>query len=230
LSVYKSIKEKAAVTFTSPLLYWWMEHRRDFLWRQTDEAYNLMIAETLLRRTNAPAAHKVYTAFLSRFPTLNELLDADPEEILCLVAPLGLKWRAANMITLVEHLKGSPSIPQSVSELLQLPGIGPYVARAILVNSAGLRTIPVDSNIVRVMCRYFGIPESDSLRRNTSFQNFVDGIIGDTNVRDLNYSLLDLAALVCRPSNPKCGACPVFRRCKFRQGLSQKAGSRTRYF
>jgi A/G-specific adenine glycosylase len=177
--------------------------------------YELVIAETFLRRTNATAAEKVYVEFLRRFPGPEALGGASNEDIEEIIKPLGLAWRAENLKDLAQHFRHSPKIPNSISALQKMPGIGPYIARAVLVNSLQLKAVPVDSNIVRVLSRCAGIIPSDNLRRNKNFQILADSFLESPHFKETNYALLDLAALVCRPSNPKCSQCPLVTMCNF---------------
>jgi A/G-specific adenine glycosylase len=199
------------------LLDWWADNKRDFEWRQSVDQYQALIAESLLRRTNAASVEPVYVDFIRRFPSAEALAQALPSEIGETLKPLGLTWRVENLRELAKHFEVDPSIPNEVAALENLPGVGHYIARAVLVNTKSLKSVPVDSNILRVLCRLVGIRPNDNLRRNRAFQAFADSFLADSNtrVRETNYALLDLAALVCRPSNPKCSECPLLDMCKY---------------
>jgi len=209
-----SVTPDAKETFSKLLLRWWRQSGRDFRWRQTRDDYELLVAELLLRRTNAHAVEPVYDLFLGKYPKLPAFVRAKPADIRRIINPLGLAWRAENIVILAKHLKQhNLQIPTTIHQLQGLPGIGPYVARAVLINADGLRVIAIDTNVVRVVCRYFGLPEADSLRRHKGFQAFADSLVRHSLPRQLNYALLDLASLICRPKRPHCHICPLSANC-----------------
>ncbi|MBS1993010.1 MAG: hypothetical protein JSS83_20975 [Cyanobacteria bacterium SZAS LIN-3] len=223
MKTFGPISKEAAAYFSERLVRWWRRAARQFRWRKTDDVYELLIAELLLRRTNARAVEQVYDAFLDRYPNKILFGNAKSRDLRQLLKPLGLAWRAENIVTLSKHLKQSDcEIPQNLSELESLPGVGPYVARAVLVNAIGLKTVAVDSNVVRVICRYIGLEPTDSLRRQKAFQLFADSLVNQSSPKELNYALLDLASLICRPQNPKCQHCPLLEKCCFAQHEKQK--------
>lgn len=222
----KALKQLCKSSFTRDLLDWWSApgNQRQFLWRQTNDIYQLLIAELLLRRTNAPAVEPVYREFLEKYPSAERFACADPAELSILVRRLGLNWRAENLVSLSRDFRlNGWRLDASVDELARLPGVGPYVSRAVLLCAAHQQSVPVDSNVVRVLCRYFGFIESDSLRRNKAFQRFADSLLPtETLARMFHYALLDLAASTCRPANPRCETCPLHEVCKFRKKTKPK--------
>lgn len=201
--------------FGPPLLGWWAENKRHFPWRDTSDPYELLMAELLLRRTNAPAASAVYTDFLQKYPSAVALSKGKAGDIERICRRLGLNWRAKNVVELARYLRHNCAVlPDTIDGLSELPGVGPYVARAVMVNCHHLKTVPVDTNVVRVLCRFLGLTESDNLRRNKHFQELADSFLGSAPVRFFNFALLDFAASVCRPKEPKCTSCPLAINCK----------------
>lgn len=203
-------------TFRTTISDWCKsENLLDYPWRQRRSKYDLLIAEILLRRTNARAVERKYGEFLARYPNLISLRTAQSEEIQTIIGSLGLHWRLQNLAELANYVSEQPEsyeLPTSLSELMRLPGVGPYVARAVLINTTGMRVVAIDANVVRVVCRYFGISASDNLRRNKAFQKFCDQLIDSglvASARSFNYALLDIGALYCRAQNPKCSICPL---------------------
>lgn len=201
--------------FVESLLAWWTLNQRSFKWRTCEEAYEVLIAELLLRRTNAKAAQKIFLEFLKHFPTAEEFSRGDARKIEELVLGAGLNWRAQNIVSLSKYFaENGTDIPADIIQLQQLPGIGPYVARAVSINCYGLKAVAIDSNIVRLLCRYMGIKINDGLRRNNEFQKHADNLVHKDSARSVNYALLDFSAAICTPHNPKCDVCPVASKCK----------------
>lgn len=215
--------------FSDQLVIWERASARNFSWRGTRNPYQVLIAELLLRRTNAKSAEAVFNEFIRKYPTLDEFKYAKERTISEILYPLGLKWRAKNVFALAQLVKARnlKAIPLEIQQLKSLPGVGDYVSRAVLINCADHRIVAVDNNVVRVVCRYFGIVESDSLRRQREFQSFVDSLIGRNDARLLNYALLDLASGVCVSTAPKCPECPLQSRCKFAIASSKLSTRRT---
>lgn len=214
--ILEQVSRSQQKLFSKTLLKWFESNSRTFAWRNHDSAYETLIAELLLRRTNAKSAERVFKQFLKKYPDLSTFAKADDNTLTDLVETLGLYWRAENIIDLARYFETSgANIPESVNELCLLPGVGPYVSRAVLANTLGLRVVPVDSNVVRVLCRYFGILESDSLRRAKRFQTFADSLLFHYPVREFNYALLDFGAATCRRNLPKCKTCPLNKNCAF---------------
>lgn len=213
---------EARKEFSEQLLRWWLENKRDFLWRKSNDAYEVLIAELLLRRTNAEAVRKVYVQFLSQFPDCTAFAHSKAQRIRTLVQPLGLSWRAENIVELSKHFRihGS-AVPQSIEDLYRLPGVGPYVARAVLINTLNWSAVAIDTNVLRVLCRYFGFQYTDNLRRNKSFQQFADSLLFGQSVREFNYALLDFASAICK-SSPQCDLCPLSTGCKYFRGGRQR--------
>lgn len=205
--------------FATGLIQWAEQegNLRSFPWRETENPYRIMLAEILLRRTNARSVLPVYLEFIARYPSLTDFRVARAKNIKRLTASLGLSWRAKNLVALSRDLKKRDvsMVPLDLDELLALPGVGPYVARAILINACNKPAVAVDSNVVRVVCRFHGMEMSDNLRRKKSFQEFCDSLISQSRPRLFNYALLDLAASICRPAHPDCNACPLNRSCVY---------------
>lgn len=205
--------------FSKVLVSWFQTsgHSRSFSWRKTSDAYRILIAELLLRRTNARSVEQVYKDFLECYPNLTRFGAAKRSELQRLLFPLGLRWRTDNIVDLANVVKNGSleDVPSELSELKRLPGIGDYVARAILINAFGARIVAVDNNVVRILCRYFDIAVSDSLRRNAQFQDFSNELLGQYDAREFNYALLDLAATVCTARKPKCEICALRKGCVF---------------
>lgn len=200
--------------FRTRLMDWWQSNHRTFRWRLTENRYEILIAEILLRRTNAAAASKVYADFLNEFPTPSALAKADAASIEALANRLGLFWRGRNLTELSLFFRSGGQIPRDLEGLLKLPGVGPYVGRAVMVNVYGAAYVPVDSNVVRVICRFLGIPANDAYRKNRNFQELADSFLVAVSPRAFNYALLDFAAAVCVSIRPKCQICPLSKTCK----------------
>jgi len=207
------------------LLVWWNRTNLLYPWRLSNDPYNVFIAEVLLKRTTGKAAARIYTDFLMRYPSFEELYSAvDLENTL---APIGLNRQRAMLLKraaryVLERYGGE--LPRDRASLMGIPGVGEYVADAVLCFAFKLPVLPIDSNVTRVISRVFG---SDASKSTVSY--YVSGLIdaiepGD--VRRLSWALIDLGRVVCRPFRPLCGSCPLNRYCRYVKIKSVKKGGR----
>ncbi len=205
------------------LLRWFGSNARDFPWRRTKSPWRLLLAEMMLRRTRADQVVPVYKEFVSRYNTPKKLVEASAGEVGKALNPLGLQWRVRNFLemgrVLQEDFRGR--VPRSRTELKKLPGVGDYVAGAVLSVGFGAREWIVDSNIVRVFRRYYGIRTSREGRRDRNVIELAKQYCNCRNPRDANLAILDFAAAVCRPYRPECVHCQLRRRCLY---LNKESG------
>ncbi len=187
------------------LLSWYAKNgRHELPWRNTDDIYHIYLSEIMLQQTQVNrVAAEYYPKFLQRFPTLKSISEATLDEVLALWSGLGYYSRARNLYKCAKETKGI--LPKRLSELEELCGIGKYTASAVC--SFGMhQSVPVvDTNISRVLKRFFALKSASSdaiWQRATSFLN-------TKNPREHNLALMDLGAMVCLAKSPKCNLCPL---------------------
>ncbi len=153
------IPQEKTEWFRTQLSDWAKQNLRDYPWRQTSEPYDILIAEFLLQKTDADTVAPVYKTFLDRYPTLEELTKAIIEDIAAILKPLGLLFRAERLFKTVQTIAEEyhDKIPNSETELLKLPGIGKYTARAICSQEFEQTALVLDTNVARILERFFGI-------------------------------------------------------------------------
>ncbi len=149
---------------------------------------------------------------------------ATEKQILRITGSLGLRWRAKFLRRLGIELAARRQIPDSLDELIALPGVGPYAASAYLSFHRGRRGVLLDSNIVRFYGRLLGLPTGPETRRTPLFKDIANTATPSLNVRDYNYAILDFTRTVCAPT-PCCTECPLRRRCAY--GRSALASRKT---
>lgn len=197
----------------------WSEiHLREFPWRSAEDPYEIFIAEMLLQQTDAPRVVPVYKKFLERYPSLNSLCNASHEELLDLLRPLGFHFRASRLKEAACYLiqKYNGQIPAIESDLLSVPGVGLYVANSILANAFNQHSAVVDTNIVRIFSRFFGILSNYSRPRRDPFVwKFAQQIAPKHLTSIWNLSLIDFGAKVCKARSPQCDICPLNEKCYF---------------
>ena len=207
--------------FGKRLLEWGTTNFRRFPWRESGNTYCIFVAELLLHRTRADQVAAIYPGFISRFPNMLALAEGTESEISDILWSLGLRWRIslikAAAVKIVQDFGGS--IPRDREGLTSLPGVGDYAASATLCFALEAPEPILDSNTVRVICRAFGIPVNDSLRRRSDFRVFAKSLVDLTHPPRYNYALLDLADSVCLArTKPRCSICPLSGLCSAIQG------------
>ncbi len=200
------------------LLNWFRRHRRDLPWRgrwgQPRNPYHVWVSEIMLQQTQAEVVAPRFTAFVGRWPDIEALANADAGDVHDAWAGLGYYRRARNLHRaarmLVDAWNGR--FPRTVAELKTLPGIGDYTASAIAAFAFGARTVAIDGNVTRVLARVFAINASPgtTVRR---CRELGAALAPARNCREFAEALIELGALVCRPRQPRCEACPWQRAC-----------------
>ncbi len=215
------------VLLRKALLAWSAGHRRDFPWRRPGTSpYEVMLAELLLKRTTATAVARAYPDLVRRYPSLQQLSLATEEELAGVLRPIGLfQQRSRAIVRLAAHLMGKEggTIPSSLERLGVVPGLGDYSSRAILSFGFGSPMAVVDGNVIRVFGRVFHglLSARPSLAR---VQEIADRLVLGDDHRQLNLAMLDFGALVCTPSRPKCGECPVSKACDYHRAPGTAEG------
>lgn len=203
------------VRFRKAILKWYKQNGRDFPWRNTSDPFKLLIAEVMLRRTKADQVKSVYNRFTDRYPDADALNTATDEDIAVILRPLGLRWRVGPFCEMVREIgqKYRFKLPETRGDLKKLPGVGDYVAGAVLSIGFGKKEWIVDNNVVRLFKRYFGIKTSREGRRDKEIIEIAKLYVHTKDPRSANLAILDFTALVCTAKNPKHNECPIRDSC-----------------
>ena len=162
------------------------------------DPYRVWLSEIMLQQTTVAAVTPRYLRFLERWPSVEALAAARDEDVLSEWAGLGYYARARNLIACAREVVRRGGFPSRESELLTLPGIGPYTAAAIAAIAFGEPTAPVDTNVKRVMARLHGLRDAGP----AEFGPLLSSIIPAGRSGDFAQALMDLGASVCRPAAP----------------------------
>jgi A/G-specific adenine glycosylase len=204
--------------FQSSLLKWFAHHGRRFPWRQWRATlYQLVLPELLLQRTQAGTVAAFLPQFLERFPSWAALATATEAELKKYLQPLGLwRRRSASLMGLARAMvvRGG-RFPRERVKIEELPGVGQYIANAIMLFT-GLSDEPLlDFNMARVLERCFGPRRLVDIRYDPRLQEVARLVVAGSDAVKLNWAILDLAALVCTRNNPVCTLCPLNAMCDF---------------
>jgi A/G-specific adenine glycosylase len=182
-----------------------------FEWRNTSNLYHALAAEIMLQRTKAEQVLPVYIHFSQQYQTPQDYIQKGSENIF---TNLGLLHRYKQFVLLSETLSKIKKFPNEKQEILKLPGVGEYVASAICSLHLNQRDILVDSNIVRLYGRFFGIETDHQTRRKTWIYELAEKITPIRKFKQFNYGLLDFTRKICKPK-PLCIECRIKKKCRF---------------
>lgn len=199
------------------LLSWFKNNKRTYPWRETVDPYKLLVAEMMLQRTKADQIKSVYKKFIKKYPSPDKLASADENIISDSLNSLGLRWRHKNFVNMACEIRDKyyGKIPRSSKELKSITGIGPYIAGAVASQAFNEIVSAVDSNVARVLTRYFGLPEKTEQRRNPIVLAYAEKYSDYNRPGEVNMALVDFASLICLPNNPKCDICTVSKKCGY---------------
>lgn len=194
---------------TGKLVDWFLCNRRELPFRNSSNPYYILVSETMAQQTRMAALIPYFERFIDSFPTVASLAEADEAEVLSLWAGLGYYSRARNLHKAAREIcaRHNGAVPDSEKTLRALPGVGEYTAGAVASIAFNLPCPAVDGNVRRVYARLFASDGGD-------VAGWVRSLMEDAPPRLVTESLMELGALICTPSAPKCGQCPVSEVCR----------------
>jgi A/G-specific adenine glycosylase len=199
------------VSVQTDLLAWAQESRRDLPWRRTRDPWAVLVSELMLQQTQVSRVASRWAEFLERFPTPAACAEASVGDVVRAWAGLGYNRRAVSLhrtaVIVVERHRGR--LPAELPALLALPGVGPYVARAVLVFAFEADIGVLDTNAARVMARAIA---GRRIATRAEAQALTDSLVPAGTGWAWNQAVLDLGALICTRRRPDCDRCPLARR------------------
>ncbi len=205
---------------TAPrMLDWYDMHARTLPWRKMPgenraDPYHVWLSEIMLQQTTVAAVKPYFAKFTARWKDVQALAAANDADVMAAWAGLGYYARARNLLKCarVVTTEYEGQFPDTETELLKLPGIGPYTAAAIAAIAFGQRAVVVDANVERVVARLFAISTPLPAAR-TEIRARTDSITPDTRAGDFAQAMMDLGAGLCSVREPACGLCPLHMDC-----------------
>jgi A/G-specific adenine glycosylase len=202
---------------TELLLKWYDANKRDLPWRRTHEPYAVLVSEMMLQQTRVGTVISYYEEFMRRFPDVFALARAAEIEVLGAWKGLGYYSRARNLHRCAQQIaeRCGGKFPDTREGWLALPGVGDYIAGAVMSIALGRPCPAVDGNVLRVISRLYGLRgdiAAPAVRKEVEAR--VKGMMPQDRASDFAQALMELGALVCKPASPECGSCPVAVHCK----------------
>lgn len=199
------------------LISWYRADHRDFPWRETSDPYAILVSEVMSQQTQLSRVEPAWEAFLDRWPTVEELAAATLADVVGFWSShnLGYNNRARYLheaaTSIVTEYDGA--VPETVSELQTLSGVGPYTASAVASFAFGKPAAVVDTNVKRVLYRAFDVPDDEA-----AFEEAAETLLPAEMPGTWNNAIMELGGTVCT-KQPQCTACPWQDRCTaYKQG------------
>lgn len=205
------------MSFSTKIIHWYNQNYRDLPWRNTTDAYKIWLSEIILQQTRVSQGLPYYINFITAFPTVNDLANADEQQILKLWQGLGYYSRARNLHFTAKFVMENHNgiFPNSYDELLKLKGIGTYTAAAIASFSSNEAVAVVDGNVFRVLSRVFNV--NYDISQNASKKYFIElasRVLSTTQPNIHNQAIMEFGALQCVPKSPNCMECIFASSCE----------------
>ncbi len=200
-----------------PLIQWYRMHHRRLPWRETADPYAIWVSEVMLQQTQVNTVLPYYADFMARFPDIESLAEADPQEVLKVWEGLGYYARARNLHkaarVVVTEYRGK--IPDDWDTFKSLPGVGEYIASAVQSIAFEGRHAVVDGNVKRVLARLLTLDApANAAPSYTVFKGLATRLLDPSSPGIFNQAMMELGALICRPVNPGCVGCPLRWECR----------------
>ncbi len=188
---------------------WYEEHGRlDLPWRSTDDPYHIYLSEVMLQQTQVKTVlERYYFPFLKKFPTLKALGNAPLDDVLKMWEGLGYYNRAKNLHQTASQIE---TLPQTIDDLVKLPGIGKNTAHA-LATFAFRQPVPVmEANVKRILCRLHKMQTVNEKK----LWDHAYALVDKADPFEYNQAMMDIGAMLCTPKDPKCDKCPLEAICQ----------------
>ena len=222
------------------ILYWYDNNKRNLPWRKkvlkNKKEYFTLVSEFMLQQTQVKTVIPYFEKFVKNFPNLKSLAKSSDQKILKNWEGLGYYTRARNLkktaIQLLKYHKGQ--LPKDIEKLKSLPGIGEYTSRSILAIAHNKPYIPMDGNVERILKRVFLLKTNYEIsKENLNKKKSFFGLSKRSS--DYAQAIMEIGALICKPSSPSCMHCPITENCKAYKSKdflirSKNKFNKTKYF
>jgi len=189
------------------LINWYKKNKRSFLWRKTTDPWQILLIETLAQQTQLERANNYFKKFIEVFPTPKSMANSSLKIILQMWSGLGYNNRAKRLYEASKIIE-KKGFNQIYPNFDYLPGVGPYTKNAILSFAYGEKVLAIDTNIERIIKRYFGLNDTkDFFKENSKY------FLQKVDSREINQAFMDFGSSICKSTNPTCSTCPIEKDC-----------------
>ena len=206
-------------SITKEILNWYDNNKRILPWRKhltkKQKQYFTLVSEIMLQQTQVKTVIPYFNNFIKKIPNLIILAKTNDRKLMKCWEGLGYYSRARNLKKtaqkIIKEFKGN--LPDNIEQLKSLPGIGDYTSTAIMAIAFNKQFIPLDGNVERILKRVFYLKKEKEISKNNLHKK--KSFFGKSNTpSDYAQAIMEIGALICKPSNPVCYECPVSKNCK----------------
>jgi len=192
-------------------------------WKGEKDPYKIWLSEVILQQTRVEQGLGYYQRFVKQYPTIHQLANAEDEAVYKLWEGLGYYSRCRNLLATARKIRDEKGgkFPENYDELLELKGVGPYIAAAVASFAYNLPYAVLDGNVFRVLSRVYGVETPiDSSAGKKQFTLIAQENLDAKNAGEYNQAIMDFGATVCKPMVPFCSICPMKKICvAYKEGL-----------
>lgn len=220
IQLVKKIR-KIQRSFTRAVLDWSKENLDCYPWRTETTPFRILLAEILLTRTTASAVNRVFNDFVGKYDSFQKILTLGANELREDLSSIGHQNQRAMKLVEISSIIMSDfngEIPSSFDDLVSIKHIGPYIAGAVLSLGFSKRATMVDSNIVRLMSRFF-VSSCDLPMKTKDVIHIVDLFTPESDIGRFNLALLDISRNICSYRTAKCDICPISVYCEYPKAI-----------
>lgn len=208
----------ADYSVSKPLLAWFDQYgRHDLPWQHPITAYRVLLSEVMLQQTQVATVIPYFQRFITAFPTVIDLANAEHDQVLHLWSGLGYYARGRNLHKAAQMIRDQfhGEFPTTFDDIINLPGVGRSTAGAIASIAFDQRYAILDGNVKRVLSRFAAIAGYPGESRvAATLRAAAKKYTPTERVADYTQAIMDLGATVCTRSKPKCSLCPLMENCQ----------------
>jgi len=204
-------------SFGGRIIAWQVDNGRHHLPWQGNNSYYVWLSEIMLQQTQVIKVIDYFERFINHFPRLEDLANAEEQSVMALWSGLGYYNRARNLhqAARICQQKFDKQLPNNMTDLMALPGIGRTTAAAIMSLAYNQPEPILDGNVKRVLARYFRVAgEPNSSQTLKKLWQLAEQQQTDENPRAYSQGLMDLGATICTKHQPRCPQCPLQNDCR----------------
>jgi len=201
------------------ILHWYDNNKRVLPWRKQvskkQTQYFTLVSEFMLQQTQVKTVIPYFNNFVNKIPNLKKLSIVSEPKLMKCWEGLGYYSRARNLKKTAKKVisEFNGDLPSTIAELKTLPGIGDYTSRAIMAIAFNKPIIPLDGNVERVLKRIFYLRNENEISKDNIINK--KSFFGKSNrSSDYAQAIMEIGALICKPTNPSCFECPISKNCK----------------
>tara|TARA_Y100001978_G_scaffold199448_1_gene213788 strand:- start:210 stop:1247 length:1038 start_codon:yes stop_codon:yes gene_type:complete len=200
--------------FSSKIIKWYSQHKRELPWRNTKDPYKIWLSEIILQQTQVKQGLPYYQKFIKTFPNVSALANANEEQVLKLWQGLGYYSRARNLHFTAKQIHQAGFFPKEYKEIITLKGVGEYTAAAIASFAFKLPYAVLDGNVFRLLSRFYGLDTPiDTYKGKREFSEIAQALLVKEEPDTHNQAIMEFGSQMCKPKQPDCNSCPLRDEC-----------------